>query len=138
MAKQRHQRTVPKPIEPTLNDIPRWVPPTVFAVITVVLFREFLVGGKLLGTDTMAASYFGRHFYQTFVAAFHRFPLWDPLLYGGLPFIDAMHGDTFYPVAWLQFILPLTRALGIKLILHEMWKHINRSYKIKFLIGFGV
>src|SRR3989338_950130 len=118
MAKQRHQRTGPKPIEPTLNDMPRWVPPTVFAVIPVVLFREFLVGGKLLGTDTMAASYFGRHFYQTFVAAFHRFPLWDPLLYGGLPFIDSMHGDIFYPPSLALFFLGAERYWGWKMLLH--------------------
>ena len=33
-------------------------------------------------------------------------PQWNPYLFGGLPFIAAMHGDIFYPTAWLRWILP--------------------------------
>lgn len=29
-----------------------------------------------------------------------------------------MHGDTFYPAAWLKFFIPLHRALGHKLVWH--------------------
>ncbi|HEX6558758.1 MAG TPA: hypothetical protein VF021_04830 [Longimicrobiales bacterium] len=104
--------------EPTLNDIARWVPPLVFAIITLVLFREFVFGGRLLGVDTQALSYFARHFYQTFLTTFHRFPLWDPLLYGGLPFVDGMHGDIFYPPSLALFFLGTERFWGWKMLLH--------------------
>ena len=120
MAKQKPaaRRAIAKPAEPTLNDIPRWVPPVVFALITVVLFREFLLGGKLLGTDTVALSYFARNFYTTFIATFHKFPLWNPLLYGGVPFIDGMHGDIFYPPSLALFFLNAQQMWGWKMLLH--------------------
>ncbi|MBD3169740.1 MAG: hypothetical protein GF307_09685, partial [candidate division Zixibacteria bacterium] len=58
-----------------------------------------------------------RNFYGEFVKEHHTMPLWNPYLYGGMPFIDAMHGDTFFPLAALQFILPIQRALGYKLVI---------------------
>jgi len=33
-------------------------------------------------------------------------PLWNPNLFNGLPFVAPMHGDIFYPTAWLRLILP--------------------------------
>src|SRR5512141_3150374 len=108
-----------KPVEPTLNDIPRWLPPVVYAFVTILLFREFLFGGgRLLGTDTVALSYFARNFYTQFIHAFHRFPMWNPLLYGGLPFIDGMHGDIFYPPSLALFFLDAEHMWGWKLLLH--------------------
>ncbi len=107
-----------KKTEPNLNDMPRWLPPVVFAVVTLILFREFLLGGKLLGSDTVALSYFARNFYTEFMHAFQRFPLWNPLLYGGLPFIDGMHGDIFYPPSLALFFLNAERMWGWKLLLH--------------------
>lgn len=105
--------------EPGLNDIPRWLPATVFALITIVLFRGFIFGKtSLLGTDTMALSYFARQFYTTFVHNFHRFPLWNPLLYGGLPFVDGMHGDIFYPPSLALFFLSAEKMWGWKIVLH--------------------
>ena len=57
-------------------------------------------------------------FYKDHVAEYGSIPRWNPLILGGLPFIDAMHGDTFYPAAWLKFVMPLHRALGHKLVWH--------------------
>ncbi|MGQ0815543.1 MAG: hypothetical protein ACT4O1_13980 [Gemmatimonadota bacterium] len=102
-----------------MNQIPRWVPPLVFLLVTIIFFREFvLTGARLLGTDTVALSYFARSFFTNFVHAFHRFPLWDPLLYGGLPFIDGMHGDIFYPPSLALVFLNAERMWGWKLVLH--------------------
>ena len=114
------RRTRPeRPIERGLNDIPRWVPPVVFALITAILFREIIIGAaSLLGVDTFALSYFARNFYTQFVHNFHRFPLWDPLLYGGLPFIDGMHGDIFYPPSLALFFLNAQTMWGWKMAAH--------------------
>ena len=80
---------------------------------------ELILGaGKLLGVDTLALSYFARNFYTQFVHAFHRFPLWEPLLYGGMPFIDGMHGDIFYPPSLALFFLSAEQMWGWKLVLH--------------------
>jgi len=90
----------------------------ILAILTVVLFGKFIFSDMMLyGSDTLEASVMFKTFYADFVKQYHSIPLWEPYLFGGMPYIDAMHGDTFYPLAILQFIIPLYRALGGKLIL---------------------
>lgn len=92
-----------------------------YAVLTVLffLFQGALTPGRMVyGTDTMSAGVFFRTFYADFWQEHFRMPLWNPYIHGGLPFVDAMHGDIFYPAAILQILLPVTYALGLKLILH--------------------
>src|SRR5215211_4675458 len=80
------------------SDIPVWLAPAVYGLVTIVLFRDAIFGGAtLLGLDNHELGLFARDFYTDFLREFHRFPLWNPLLYGGIPFLDGMHGDIFYP-----------------------------------------
>ncbi|UCF19543.1 MAG: hypothetical protein JSU87_16745 [Gemmatimonadota bacterium] len=99
--------------------LPRWAPYALFAVLTLVVFREFIVSnGLIFGSDVLELGYYARHWYAEVVRAAHVFPLWNPYLFGGLPFVDAMHGDIFYPTTLLQFIMPVHRAMGWKLVVH--------------------
>lgn len=101
------------------GDLGRWGPFGLFAVLTVYLFREFVVsGGMLFGSDVLALGYFARSFYAEMVRQVHVFPLWNPYIFGGLPFVDAMHGDIFYPTTVMKFVMPVHRAMGWKLVLH--------------------
>src|SRR5687768_4848059 len=98
---------------------PGWAVPLVYALVCVIIFREFVLGPDLvLGTDTQALSYFARNFYTTFVRQFGSFPLWDPLLFGGLPFVDGMHGDIFYPPSLALFFMDTAQYWGWKMVLH--------------------
>ena len=45
-------------------------------------------------------------------------PLWNPYMFGGLPFVGAMHGDIFYPTAWLRLILPIDIAMNLGFAVH--------------------
>jgi hypothetical protein len=45
-------------------------------------------------------------------------PLWNPYMFGGLPFVGAMHGDIFYPTAWLRLILPIDTAMNLGFAIH--------------------
>src|SRR5688572_26277216 len=84
--------------------LPAWAAPALYAVVTIILFRDFILGPALiLGSDTQALSYFAHNFYTQFVQRMHAFPLWDPFVFGGLPFIDGMHGDIFYPPSLAMF-----------------------------------
>jgi hypothetical protein len=95
-----------------------WGPMLLFLVITVGLFRSFIFSSQMLfGTDTFEAGLMFRSFYAEFVRAHHTIPLWNPYLFGGLPFVDAMHGETFYPLAALKFFVPVARALGFKIVI---------------------
>ncbi len=97
---------------------PSWAPYVVFALLALFLFREFIVSqGLLFGTDVAALGYFARHWYAEMVRS-GTFPLWNPLIFGGLPFVDAMHGDIFYPTTLLSFIMPVHRAMGWKIVVH--------------------
>ena len=92
-----------------LERVPRWAPVVLYAAVTILLFREAIFGGAgLLGVDTMALSYFARDFYTDAVRS-GVFPLWNPYVLGGLPFIEGMHGDIFYPLSLaLLFLEPVT------------------------------
>jgi len=105
-----------------------------FLVFVVLLFRRFIFTGKMLfGTDTIAAGVMFRSFYANFVRHFHSLPLWEPYLFGGMPFVDGMHGDTFYPLAFLKFFTPIYRALGYKLILSIFLAGVGMYYYIRSL-----
>jgi hypothetical protein len=98
--------------------LPRWAPFAVFCVLAAFLFREFIVSnGLLFGTDVAALGYYVRHWYAEMIRS-GTFPLWNPYVYGGLPFVDAMHGDIFYPTTLLSFIMPVHRAMGWKIVIH--------------------
>ena len=97
----------------------KWIFFAVYFLLTVILFRSFLFDDvMLLGSDTIPDGIYTRKYYKDYHEEFGGIPRWNPLILGGLPFIDAMHGDTFYPGAWLKFFMPLKRALGHKLIWH--------------------
>ena len=90
----------------------------IYAIIIILLFREFIFSkGMLFGSDTIEAGLMFRAFLAGFFKQYHTIPLWNPYLFGGLPFVDAMHGDTFFPLSFIQFIMPIHKALGWKLIL---------------------
>ncbi|MGH7446244.1 MAG: hypothetical protein ACRELT_01700, partial [Longimicrobiales bacterium] len=99
--------------------MPSWAPAAIYAVVTVLLFREFFLGGvSMLGQDSLALSYFARDFYTEFVQRFHQMPYWNPLLFGGLPFVEGMHGDIFYPPSLAMFFMDARAMWGWKMSLH--------------------
>ncbi len=135
-------KTVTSPRE---EKIWRYLPLGVFFVLTIILFAGFIFSGKMLyGTDTMGAGVFFRTFYANFWRTYHTMPLWEPYIHGGMPFVDAMHGDIFYPAAILQFFIRVTYALGLKLVLHVFLagllmfyflRELNLRREISFLGG---
>ena len=97
-----------------------WLPPVVFGVLTLVLFRDFVFSGEMLfGVDTEAMGYMARAFYAEELAR-GNFPGWNPLLLGGTPFLGSLAGgDSLYPPSLiLLLLLEPYRALGWKLVLH--------------------
>src|SRR5258708_3506348 len=53
---------------------------------------------------------------------YHRtghFPLWNPMIMGGLPYIDVVtHGDVLYPTSFLREVMPPYQAMNIAFVLH--------------------
>jgi uncharacterized membrane protein YidH (DUF202 family) len=112
----------------------RYLPIGSYFVLTIILFAGFIFSGKMLyGTDTMGAGVFFRSFYADFWRTYHTMPLWEPFVHGGMPFVDAMHGDIFYPAAILQFFIKVTYALGLKLVLHVFLAGVFMFYFLRGL-----
>ena len=103
--------------------VPRWLPPTLFVILTLVVFREFVLSDLMLvGNDTLSLGLVARGFYDRALTELGDFPLWNPLILGGTPFIEALAGgDSLYPPSLLLLLLMEThRALGWKLVLHVL------------------
>ena len=100
--------------------IPSWVPPVVYGALTLFLFRSFVFSRDMLyGSDTLALGYMVREFYANVMSG-GGFPLWNPIILGGTPFLESLAGgDSLYPPsALLLFLLDPYRALGWKLVFH--------------------
>ena len=77
--------------------------------------------GKFLGapaSDQYKAGYGFRHWAAEHFKTYGEFPLWNPEIFGGLPFAGAMHGDIFYPTAWLRILLPTHTAMNLGFAVH--------------------
>ena len=91
-----------------------------YAVLTMSLGFPALAGKFLVGpnSDQYVAGYAFREFGASTLRNAGHFPLWDPYLFGGLPFVAAMHGDIFYPTFLLRMILPTDVAMTWGFIIH--------------------
>lgn len=124
MAKKTKESPAPRPTRRDSFDPEtyRWFTPIAFGilfVILVILFSEFLFSGKMLFmSDQIQAGVFFRSFYVDYFDAHGSVPQWNPYIYGGMPFVDAFHGDIFYPLTFLKFIGNIYRMLGMNLFLH--------------------
>ncbi|MDQ6770400.1 MAG: YfhO family protein [Gemmatimonadota bacterium] len=79
------------------------------------LAGQFLVNPR---SDQYIAGYAFREFAASTLKATGHFPLWNPYLFGGMPYIAAMHGDIFYPTFLLRMILPTDVAMTWGFIIH--------------------
>ncbi|NNE10198.1 MAG: hypothetical protein HKN20_16685, partial [Gemmatimonadetes bacterium] len=97
-----------------------WLAPVLLLVCVGILFGSFLFSsGMLFGTDTIPMGYAARQVYTDLAKTVGGIPLWNPYLLGGIPTVDGLFGgDMFYPTTLLQFVMPVYRALGIKLVIH--------------------
>ncbi|HSR42815.1 MAG TPA: hypothetical protein VLL48_11600, partial [Longimicrobiales bacterium] len=97
----------------------RWLPAVLLGVTTLALFREFVFSdGMLFVQDTISLGYMAREFYAEALRD-GVFPRWNPLILGGIPFVDGLAaGDSLYPTALLLVLMEPYRALGWKLVLH--------------------
>ena len=69
-------------------------------------------------SDQYIAGYAFREFAAQSLRAGQGFPQWDAYLFGGMPYIAAMHGDIFYPTFLLRMILPTDVAMTWGFIIH--------------------
>jgi len=109
----------------------------VYLVATLALAYPALAGQFLvwLRSDQYIAGYAFREFAAESLKAGHGFPQWNPYLFGGLPYIAAMHGDIFYPTFLLRMMLPTDQAMTWSFAIHLF---LAGLFTFGFLRAYGV
>jgi hypothetical protein len=92
----------------------------VYALASLTLAYPALSGQFLVNpaSDQYIAGFAFRDFAAQALRAGHSIPEWNPYMFGGLPYVAAMHGDIFYPTALLRLILPTDVAMTWGFVLH--------------------
>ena len=110
----------------------------VYALGTLSLGYPALAGGFLVNphSDQYIAGYAFREFAASTLRATGHFPLWNPYLFGGMPYIAAMHGDIFYPTFLLRMIMPTDVAMTWGFIIHVFLSGLF-TYGFLRAIGYG-
>lgn len=102
---------------------PAWITPgflVAIAVAVLLFYRDFVFHADrlLFGTDMLIEGFPLRRFALQEIEAGRGLPLWNPFVYGGLPFLATLPGPIFYPSSLLYLALPLHRAIGWTFVLH--------------------
>ncbi|GAC1516882.1 MAG: hypothetical protein NVS1B4_14810 [Gemmatimonadaceae bacterium] len=93
-----------------------------WAALLGILFAPLLAGGVLVNPMSDAKdAYVTRHFAAEVIRLWGEIPRWDPYIFGGLPFLGAMHGDQAYPISIaLRAIFPPALGIGLGFVIH-LW-----------------
>src|SRR5215216_4689222 len=92
----------------------------VYGVSTMLLAYPALGGNFLVNilSDQYKIGYAFREYAAASLRSGQGFPKWNPFLFGGLPYIAAMHGDIFYPTFLLRMVLPTDIAMTWEFPIH--------------------
>ena len=92
----------------------------VYAAAALTLAWPALLGRFLV--SPISDQYIGGFPVRSFAAQVMQdtggFALWNPYLFGGMPYVAAMHGDIFYPTFLLRLFLPVDVGMTWGMILH--------------------
>src|SRR5262245_13451152 len=119
---KKQKPTNKSPVEPLPFEPGR---PTLVATACFALWIA-LMSIPMLGGQFLAAPYNDQYTsgyaYRTWAAEWWKtlghVPLWNPDIFGGMPFVAGMSGDTLYPTAWLRLIMPADIAMNLGFVVH--------------------
>jgi hypothetical protein len=111
----------------------------VLALVIAALSLAYPVfSGKFLvspHSDQYIAGYGFRDFAAQSLRSGLGFPQWNPYLFGGLPYVAAMHGDIFYPTFLLRLIMRTDLAMTWGFIIHTF---LAGAFTLGFLRAVGL
>ncbi len=115
-----------------------WWAALTYALTTLTLGWPALLGKFLVNSrsDQYIAGYAFRDFAAASLKAGQGFPEWNPYLFGGMPYVAAMHGDIFYPTFLLRMIMPTDIAMTWGFVLH-LWLAGMATYGFLRVAGVG-
>ena len=98
-----------------------WLLALLTCVVGTMLLAYPALSGQFLVnvySDQYIAGYSFREFGAQVLRATGGFALWNPYLFGGMPYAGAMHGDIFYPTAFMRLVMPTDVAMTWGMIIH--------------------
>ena len=97
-----------------------WIFAVATGLLALLFYREFILdgGSMLYGDDMINEGFQLRSFGVGEIRSGRGFPLWNPFVYGGQPYLAILPGPVFYPSSLLYLIMPLYRAIGWTFVLH--------------------
>jgi hypothetical protein len=63
-----------------------------------------------------------------------EWPLWDPNLFAGYPFLGSEENQLYYPVVWLLWLLPLAASFQVNIVFH-VWLVGAGMYVLSRVLG---
>jgi len=116
---------------------PTIVAALVYALLIAVIFWPFWQGNLLMSTvSDQVDGYSFRSFAAQHFHAVGGFPLWNPYIFGGMPFLqNTTNGDTFYPTAFLRLMMPVGTAMALGFLIHLV---LAGAFTFKFLRALGL
>jgi hypothetical protein len=92
----------------------------VYAICTFVLAWPAFAGKFLVSpiSDQYIGGYPVREFAAHLLKTTGSYPLWNPYIFGGMPFVGAMNGDEFYPTFLLRLLFPVDVGMTWGFIVH--------------------
>jgi hypothetical protein len=99
---------------------PALVATACFSVWIALLSRPMLSGAFVASmyNDQYSSGYAYRAWAAAWWKKLGHVPLWNPEIFGGMPFVAGMHGDVLYPTAWLRLVLPTHIAMNLGFVVH--------------------
>ncbi|HYC52605.1 MAG TPA: hypothetical protein VEB19_15950 [Gemmatimonadaceae bacterium] len=109
----------------------------VYGIAALLLAYPALAGDFLVWarSDQYIAGYAFRDFAAETLRSGGGFPQWNPYLFGGMPYVAAMHGDIFYPTFLLRMLLPTDVGMTWGFILHLF---LAGLFTFGFLRAYGI
>jgi hypothetical protein len=115
------QSTKPAPIPVAFEPRHPTLIATACFTLWIALMSVPMVGGAFLATiynDQYSSGYAYRAWAAEWSRKLGHVPLWNPEIFGGMPFVAGMSGDVLYPTAWLRLILPTHVAMNLGFVIH--------------------
>ena len=107
------------PVSPAPRFALGWAALT-YALATLTLAYPALSGQFLVNarSDQYIAGFAFRDFATQALRAGGSVPHWNPYMFGGMPYVAAMHGDIFYPTALLRLLIGTDAGMTWGFIIH--------------------
>jgi hypothetical protein len=96
-----------------------WVMIGAMALLVVIVFSGFFFSDSMLYSSDQITGIDSKVYMHNSLVKHHQFPFWFNPRLGGMPTIDALFGDAFYPISVaINTVFPVHRAISLKMILH--------------------